>query len=74
MKTATISQEAIRLRELSLLRDVYLMLQLYCPGRQVGLPYRQRMAELPINEMNLSVRSSSSIEKVSSSPEQGNWK
>lgn len=61
MKTATISQEAVRLRELSQQRDVYLMLQLYCPGRKVGLPYRQRMAELPINEMNLSVRSSNAL-------------
>ena len=56
-----ISQEAVRLRELSQQRDVYLMLQLYCPGRQVGLPYRKRMAELPIDEMNLSVRSSNAL-------------
>ena len=37
------------------------MLQLYCPGRQVGLPYRHRMAEIPIDEMNLSVRSSNAL-------------
>lgn len=61
METFMISQEAVRLRELSQQRDVYLMLQLYCPGRQVGLPYRQRMAELPIDEMNLSVRSSNAL-------------
>ncbi len=37
------------------------MLQLYCPGRQVGLPYHHRMAEIPIDEMNLSVRSSNAL-------------
>ena len=61
METIKISQEAVRLREPSQQRDVYLMLQLYCPGRQVGLPYRQRMAELLIDEMNLSVRSSNAL-------------
>ena len=56
-----ITPEAVRFRELSQQRDVYLMLQLYCPGRQVGLPYREHMRDIPIDEMNLSVRSSNAL-------------
>ena len=56
-----ISEEAIRYRELSARCDVYLMLQLYCPGKQVGVPYRGRMRDLSIEEMNLSVRSSNAL-------------
>ena len=58
---ARISEEAIRYREISQQKDVYLMLQLYCPGKQVSLPYRSRMQELPIEEMNLSVRASNAL-------------
>ena len=61
METVSISQEAMRYREISQQRDVYLMLQLYCPGKQVGLPYRERMRDIPIDEMNLSVRSSNAL-------------
>ena len=61
MSEINITQEAVRLRELSQQRDVYLMLQLCCPGAQVGLPYRERMKDLPIDEMNLSVRSSNAL-------------
>ncbi len=57
----TVSKEAMEFRDISQHEDVYLMLQLYCPGRQVGLPYRQRMADLPIEEMNLSVRASNAL-------------
>lgn len=57
----TVTQEAMRYRDISQNRDVYLMLQLLCPGRQVGLPYRHRMADLPIDEMSLSVRSSNAL-------------
>ena len=56
-----VSQEAMEYREISQHQDVYLMLQIYCPGRQVGLPYRNRMADLPIDEMNLSVRSTNAL-------------
>jgi hypothetical protein len=34
----TVSKEAMEFRDISQHEDVYLMLQLYCPGRQVGLP------------------------------------
>ncbi len=56
-----ITKEAMEYRDISQHQDVYLMLQLYCPGRRVGLPYRKRMAELPIDDMNLSVRSSNAL-------------
>ena len=61
MSAVTPSAEAIGYRDLSQTQDVYLMLQLYCPGSQVGLPYRQRMADLSIEELNLSVRSSNAL-------------
>ena len=61
LETVSISQEAMRYREVSQQRDVYLMLQMYCPGKQVGLPYRERMRDIPIDEMNLSVRSSNAL-------------
>ena len=61
LETVSISQEAMRYREISQQRDVYLMLQMYCPGKQVGLPYRERMRDIPIDEMNLSVRSSNAL-------------
>ena len=57
----TVTQRAVEYRDLSQHQDIYLMLQLYCPGRQVGLPYRHRMAEIPIDEMNLSVRSTNAL-------------
>ena len=56
-----VSPEAVNYRDVSLHEDVYLMLQLYCPGKQVGLPYRERMKDLPIEEMNLSVRASNAL-------------
>ncbi len=61
MASTTVSAEAVNFRDLSLHQDIYLMLQLYCPGKQVGLPYRERMKELPIEEMNLSVRASNAL-------------
>ena len=61
MLFTTVTQRAVEYRDLSQHQDIYLMLQLYCPGRQVGLPYRHRMAEIPIDEMNLSVRSSNAL-------------
>ena len=57
----TVTQRAVEYRDLSQHQDIYLMLQLYCPGRQVGLPYHHRMAEIPIDEMNLSVRSTNAL-------------
>ena len=56
-----VSPEAVNYRDVSLHEDVYLMLQLYCPGKQVGLPYGERMKDLPIEEMNLSVRASNAL-------------
>ncbi len=52
-----VSGEAIRLRDAAAKMDVYSFLQETFPGRQIPVPYRGRMKDLPIDEMNLSVRS-----------------
>ena len=56
-----VSEEAVRLRDTAAKTDVYLFLQEAFPGRQVQLPYRERMSGLSIDEMNLSVRSSNAL-------------
>ena len=56
-----VSEEAVRLRDTAAKTDVYLFLQETFPGRQVQLPYRERMSGLGIDEMNLSVRSSNAL-------------
>ena len=58
---ASVSAEALRLREEAAKTDVYLFLQERFPGKQVRAPYRERMGGLPIDEMNLSVRSSNAL-------------
>ena len=55
-----VSEEAIRLRDAAR-QDVYLFLQETFPGKQIPVPFRERMSELPIDEMNLSVRSSNAL-------------
>ena len=55
-----VSDEAIRLRDAAR-ADVYLFLQDTFPGKKVAVPYRERMSELPIDEMSLSVRSSNAL-------------
>ena len=59
-RPVNVSEEAIRLRDAAR-QDVYHFLQETFPGRQVPVPYRERMGELPIEEMNLSVRSSNAL-------------
>ena len=56
-----VSNEAIRLRDAAARMDVYSFLQETFPGRQIPVPYRGRMRDLPIEEMNLSVRSSNAL-------------
>ena len=56
-----VSDGAIRLRDAAAKQDVYTLLQELMPHAAVGIPYRARMAELPIEEMNLSVRSSNAL-------------
>ena len=56
-----VSDEAIRLRDAAARQDVYSFLQQQFPGREVPVPYRERMSELAIDEMNLSVRSSNAL-------------
>ncbi|MBO6017766.1 MAG: hypothetical protein J6P42_06995 [Oscillospiraceae bacterium] len=55
-----VSEEAIRLRDAAR-QDVYLFLQETFPGKQIPVPFRERMSGLPIDEMNLSVRSSNAL-------------
>ncbi|MCR5138139.1 MAG: hypothetical protein K6C12_13815 [Oscillospiraceae bacterium] len=56
-----ISPEASRLREEAAHTDICYFLQERFPGRDVRVPYKSHMAELPIEEMNLSVRSSNAL-------------
>ncbi len=56
-----VSDEAVRLRDAAAKQDIYSFLQERFPGRQISVPYKARMCELSINEMNLSVRSSNAL-------------
>ena len=56
-----VSDEAVRLRDAAAKQDICFLLQDRFPGRQIPVPYRERMAELAIDEMNLSVRSSNAL-------------
>ena len=56
-----VSEEAIRLRDQAARQDVYAFLQEKFPGKRVPVPYRSRMQDIPIEEMNLSVRSSNAL-------------
>lgn len=56
-----VSDEAVRLRDAAAKQDICFLLQDRFPGRQIPVPYRERMAELTIDEMNLSVRSSNAL-------------
>ena len=56
-----VSDEAVRLRDTAAHHDVYLFLQQRFPGASVPLPYKNRMKDLSIDEMNLSVRSSNAL-------------
>ena len=56
-----VSDEAVRLRDAAAHQDVYLFLQQRFPGASVPLPYKNRMKDLSIEEMNLSVHSSNAL-------------
>ena len=56
-----VSDEAVRLRDAAAKQDIYFFLQERFPGRQISVPYKSRMDELSIEEMNLSVRSSNAL-------------
>ncbi len=56
-----VSDGAMRLRDAAAKQDVYTLLQQSFPHTSVGIPYRARMAELPVEELNLSVRSSNAL-------------
>ncbi len=56
-----VSEKAVRLRDAAAHQDVYLFLQQRFPGAAVPVPYKNRMRDLSIEEMNLSVRSSNAL-------------
>ena len=56
-----VSAEALHLRDEAAKRDVYTILQEHFPGKHVPVPYRSRMQDIRIDEMNLSVRSSNAL-------------
>ena len=60
-----VSDEAIRLRDEAAKQNVYSLLQELMPGRNTDVPYRSRFDDLPIEEMNLSVRSSNALMRSS---------
>ena len=62
-----ISEEAVRLRDKAGRYGVYSTLQHFMSGEQIVIPYKQRMGSLPIDEMNLSVRSSNGLMRAGAS-------
>ncbi len=70
---ASASEEAIALRELAGKQGVYALLQERFPGSSVAIPYRRRMAEISIEEMNLSVRSSNGLRRAGAHTFGGLW-
>ena len=56
-----ISGEALRLRDIAAKNGLYDTLRQLRPGAAVPVPYKPRMSELSIDELNLSVRSSNGL-------------
>lgn len=56
-----VTEDALRLRDLSAKQGLYVTLQTAFPGAQVEIPYKQRMKNKPIEELALSVRSSNGL-------------
>ncbi len=56
-----VSEEALRLREAASRQDLFLFLQQHFPGRRIPVPYRERMEDRPIDELNLSFRASNAL-------------
>ena len=71
--SARMIEEAIALRELAGKQGVYALLQERFPGSSVAIPYRRRMAEISIEEMNLSVRSSNGLRRAGAHTFGGLW-
>lgn len=64
---ADISEEAVKLRDMSGRYGVYNTLQNMVPGERSVVPYKPRMSSLSIDEMNLSVRSSNGLMRAGAS-------
>lgn len=63
----TVSEEAVQLRDKAGKYGVYNTLQQLIPGERLVLPYKQRMSNLSIEEMNLSVRASNGLMRAGAS-------
>lgn len=66
-RAANISEEALELRESAARLGVYTLLGQLAPGEQAVIPYKARMSALPIDELNLSVRSSNGLMRAGAS-------
>ena len=56
-------QQATQLKETADKLGAYYVLQNLCPGKTIAFPYFKRMGNLPIDEMNLSVRSINALKR-----------
>ena len=58
-----VSTAAMQLKDAAEKHGAYYVLHLTCPGKTISIPYYGRMGSLPIDEMNLSVRSSNALKR-----------
>lgn len=63
----SVSDEAVRLRDRAGKGDVFATLRQVASGEQMVLPYKKRMSGIPIDEMNLSVRSLNGLMRAGAS-------
>jgi len=59
-----VSEEATALYDAAAKNGIYSVLQRFYPGGEIVVPYRKRMADVPIEEMNLSVRSTNGLKRA----------
>ena len=59
-----ISKQALELYDAAAVKGVWTVLQEYCPGMKAAAPYRRRMADIPVDELNLSVRSVNGLKRA----------
>ena len=64
---ANISEQAVQLRDTASRHGAYNTLQGLVQSETLPLPYKQRMGNIPIDEMNLSVRASNGLMRAGAS-------
>ncbi len=57
----SVSETALHFRDTAARQEIYSFLSQHFPGLRIPVPYRSRMKDLSIGEMNLSVRSSNAL-------------